>query len=244
MSISNWDMWCWAAGVLGFLTLATVLFLRKRYKTFPWFTGLLVFEIFQTAVLFLVHRFGGDDAYFYTFWGGEVVEALLRIGVVYELAKIASRHIQVPSRRFVWATTGSLIVAVAACAYILRMQDTIDYSIIGLATKVSICSSILGGFTALMVFVMVNFEGIKVRVHSQAVTYGLVLYFLGKLIGNIVLLTGDEGWWFAFQNGLKPLYIVCLFAWAAAFWFDEPRQVLNDEMDRYRRLRQITSAFL
>jgi hypothetical protein len=238
MSLSSWDVWCWLIGVIGFLTLTTVLIVRKRYRVFPWFTSLLLFEIAQTAVLFLVHLYGGNQLYFQMYWCGEMVEALVRVGVVFELARITARHLGVAERQLVYA----LISATVACSYVIWRFPGLEDPVVTFAIKVSLCTSILSGFLALTIFAVTFFEGIRFRIHSQAVTYGLVAYFAGKLVSELAILLQEHGWWLTLQNWLKPLYIVCLFAWAAVFWFDEPRQILNDEMEGIRNTLAILEA--
>lgn len=237
--LQNWDMFCWASGVIGFLTLATVLFLRKRFKTFPWFTGLLIYEIVQTAVLYFLHSHGMKKPYFYTYWAGDTIETLIRVGVIFELARITAKHISSGARRnFRWITA-ALCIASVFCMVVVLAQPGLKFSIMTLAVKTSLCTSILSWALAFTLFLLTFFEGIRLRVHSQALAYGLVIYFSAKMLSNIAILGAQADWWASMLTAVKPVYILCLFAWTAILWFDEPKQVLNPEMDRYRQLRQM-----
>jgi len=235
MSLSNWDAWCWIIGVFGLVVLMTILIVRKRYRVFPWFTGLLLVEIIQTAALFLAHRYGGERIYFSTYWLGEIIEAFVRVGVLFELARITARHLGEVERRRVRPMAYSLLCAAVACVYVILREHGLNNPIVTLAVKVSLCTSILGGFLALTIFLVTFYEGIRLRIHSQAVTYGMVVYLSGRLVGELALLLRVQNWWLSVQNGLKPIYILCLFVWSVVFWFDEPTQVLNDEMNRFHQ---------
>jgi len=239
MLLSNFDAWCWFTGVIGFILLAAVLVYKKRYQTFPWFTGLLFFEIIQTVVLFLTHRFGGPKPYFYVFFTGEIIEALIRVGVMFELARITAKVLGEKERLRVRPLLWSLLVAASICVVIIFRLHGIQDPIVDYSVKVSLCTTILAGFLALCFAIVTMFDGIRVRIYSQAVTYGLVLYFAGKLIFQGALLLGDPDSWAWLQNGLKPVYIICLFAWAGIFWFEEPKQVLTDEMEKWRRYSEV-----
>jgi hypothetical protein len=235
MSLTSWDAWCWMIGVLGFIVLTFVLIYKKRYKVFPWFTGLLIFEIIQTGILFFVHHSGWSGLYFGVYWIGEIIEVVIRVGVMFELARITARHLGDKERRQVRPLLWTLVIAFSVCVWVIFREHGLADPVVTFAVKVSICTSVLAGFLALAFALITAFDGIRVRVYSQAVTYGLVIYFSGKLIAELALLLHEHGWWVAVQNGLKPVYILCLFIWAGVFWFEEPRQVLNDEMDKWRR---------
>ncbi len=231
MHLSNWQQWNWLAGFLGYTVLMTVLVVRKRYRKFPWFTFLLAQEIFQSIVLFEVHRFAGGRPYFYLYWAFEIFDSLVRVGVFFELTRITSRLLKETTSDRIRTLMNAIVIASAICAAVVINVHSSAYLLAAIALKISVCSSILGGVLVSFFILTTFFEGIRSRIHSQALAYGLFLYFGGKLLAQLGLLFGPARY-FNFQTYTAPLYIICLFAWSILLWFDEPKRVLTEEMDR------------
>lgn len=232
MHLSSLELWTWFIGFTAELTLMTVLVTKKRYSTFPWFTSLLGFEIAEAITLFLVHKYLSSHAYAYTYWGGEIFESLIRVGVMVEIARITSKLIRVSDNRHIKHVLACLAFAAAVCLYFIITQHGPGSWLETLAVKTSVCTSVLGGFLVIGFVAMTFFEGVRIRVHSQAIAYGTFFYFSGKMLLMLVLLVGEHDWWLQLQDYLKPVYIICLFAWSLVFLFDDPKRILSEEMDR------------
>ena len=101
--------------------------------------------------------------------------------------------------------------------------------------KISLCTSILSGLLILSFVLTTFFEGIRTRIHSQALAYGMFFYFSGKLAAQLGLVFGGTRLWYKLGGYTQPLYIVCLFAWSVILWFDQPKRVLTEEMDQLRQ---------
>jgi hypothetical protein len=86
MPVTDLDLLLWVTGFLGHVTLLPILLLRRRARTFPVFTTLIVLNVIRTIVLFLISREGTKAMYFYTFWSLASADVALQFGVVYELA--------------------------------------------------------------------------------------------------------------------------------------------------------------
>ncbi len=237
MRFGSWDIVCWISGVFGLALLVGVLIIKKRYRSFPWFTSLLVYEVVQTVVLYMTHRYSPNGLYALAYWVGEFLESLVRVGVIFELARLSAFHLGRDQRESTKPIFITFLVATAVCILAVVLHGSLANPIASLAITVSLCSAILGGFLAIMLFTTVWFEGIRFQVHSQAIAFGMVVYFSGKLVAEGALLLDEQGFWIQSQNYLKPLYILCLFTWSLIFWFDEPEQILNEEMARLQRVR-------
>jgi len=233
--LSSWQAWSWLAGFLGYAVLMTVLVVRKRYRTFPWFTFLLAQEMVQTIILFEMHRHARPRAYFYTYWLCEIFDSLVRVGVFFELARITSRLLKKSENERIRTLINAVVIAAAICIGVVISGRGVGNVLVTAALKISICTSIIGGILVFFFLLTTFLEGIRGRVHSQALAYGLFFYFAGKLLAHLALLFGDKWSWFALQAYTGPLYIVCLFAWSLILWFDEPQRVLTEEMDRLQR---------
>jgi hypothetical protein len=234
MSFSSWQAWSWLIGFVGYVVLMAVLVIKKRYRTFPWFTFLLAQEIAQTIVLFTVHRFCGRAIYASTYWTFELIEAVVRVGVLFELARITARLLRENASERVRTLMNAVIIAAAICAGLVLGMHISGKLMDVVAIKISLCTSILSGLLILSFVLTTFFEGIRTRIHSQALAYGMFFYFFGRLAAQLGLLFGTQIW-FKLQSFTQPLYIVCLFAWSAILWFDEPQRVLTEEMELLRQ---------
>ena len=235
MSLSSWEAWNWFIGFVGYVVLMGVLVKRERYRTFPWFTFLLGQEMVQTLILFFLHQHATRQRYSSVYWAFELGEVFIRIGVLFELARTTARLLRENGSERVRALMNAVIVAAAICAGLILGVHGVGNLMVTLALKISLCSSILSGLLIIS-FVLTTFlEGVRTRIHSQALAYGMFFYFLGKLLAQAGLLFGGTHLWFELQTFTQPLYIVCLFGWSIILWFDEPQQILNEEMERLRQ---------
>ena len=235
MSLSSWQAWNWVIGFIGYALLMAVLVVRKRYRTFPWFTFLLAQEIVQTLVLFSVHRFFGPKVYSFTYWSFELLEAVVRVGVLFELARITARLLRENASDRVRALMNAIVIASAICAGLVLGMHVPGTVLLVTGVKISLCSSIFSGLLILSFVLTTFFEGIRTRIHSQAIAYGMFLYFSGKLVAELGFVFGGAGLWFKLGGYTQPLYILCLFGWSAILWVDEPKRVLTEEMDQLRQ---------
>src|SRR5277367_4204627 len=87
MNLTHWDILLWISGYVGNICLMFVLLKKKRYKSFPWFALFLANELVQDPFLALVQHYGSARSYFYAYWSLDVLDSLLLMVVIYELAK-------------------------------------------------------------------------------------------------------------------------------------------------------------
>jgi hypothetical protein len=65
--------------------VATILWRRKLHKQFPVFFWFLVVQVANFAIIFPLYRTGNYRLYFYPFWMGEAVNAVLGFKVIHEI---------------------------------------------------------------------------------------------------------------------------------------------------------------
>jgi hypothetical protein len=78
----------WAAGFIELAALLTVLLVRGRWRTFPVFTAWIGFQIVREILLYCIYGFGSHTAYSITYWSAAVIDLVLQITIVFELARI------------------------------------------------------------------------------------------------------------------------------------------------------------
>jgi hypothetical protein len=87
LHLTGIDFLLWAAGFFGHIVLLAVLLVRDRARTFPIFTTLIVANVVKTLALYLiVHNHGSKHSYLVAYSSLAVLDLLLQLGVVYELA--------------------------------------------------------------------------------------------------------------------------------------------------------------
>src|SRR3981189_2253684 len=117
MNMGAWDNALWLTGYALNLGLLCVLLHKHRFQKFPWFTLLIAQDAVQTIVLFGVHKYPRIN--FYTYWGFEALDALLRLLVLYEGAHLllpqCGMSITALARRY-WSVIVVLVGVLAAFA--------------------------------------------------------------------------------------------------------------------------------
>lgn len=117
MHLTGIDYFLWVAAFLLHLALLFTLFYRGRAKDFPFFTSLIALNVVRTVILYLVFDHGSKQAYYRTFWSIGLLDVVLQLGVVYEVASRVFRPLNVwaPDVRtnFLWLLNISTTVALA-----------------------------------------------------------------------------------------------------------------------------------
>jgi hypothetical protein len=229
-----WDNVLWLTGFALNLGLLCVLLHKRRFQRFPWFTLLIAQDAVQTIVLFGVHRYPRIN--FYTYWGFEALDALLRLLVLYEVARLLlaqfGMSISGVARRY-WSVIVVLVGVLLAFEWLTPSSPHLP---VMLALRISQMSSLcVGGVTSLLILATFFF-GLRFRIHAQAVLYGLALYMFGKLwVHTLLLLLGNLQQWSALEVSLKPVYHLTLLIWIACLWFEEPEVKPAPEMQQLMR---------
>ncbi|HTD57246.1 MAG TPA: hypothetical protein VK670_17780 [Silvibacterium sp.] len=246
MRLTQWDYVLWISGVAGYLILAAVLLIKKRYRTFPWFSALLATEILQSLVLSTVCSPRYPLRYFYAYWAGEVLNAVLLAAVIFEVARQFSREAGTdePSllrdlRIIAWTLPALTSMAIL----FFRFLPDLHHELANLAFKIdTVCAIMMLGLVG-TVSLSMYFYGVRFRVHAAAIGYGLLLYAVGRVLVFVAALnTADASLWSAFERWLKPLYILTLFLWSGIFWLEEPKRKFSREVEWILAQGKMSSA--
>ena len=234
MHVGAWDYVLWVTGFALNLGLLCVLLHKRRFQKFPWFTLLIAQDAVQTIVLFCVQRYPTIN--FYTYWSFEALDAVLRLLVLYEVARVLLAQCEMSvagvARRY-WRWLVVLAGVLATVAWFSPSSSNLELKI---ALRIGQLSSIcVGGFTSLLILATFFF-GLRFRIHAQAVLYGLALYMFGKVwVHTLLMLLGNLQQWSALEVSLKPVYHMTLLIWIVCLWFEEPEVKVTPEMQRAMR---------
>jgi len=234
MQLTHWDVVLWISGYVGNICLMTVLLVKRRYKTFPWFTLFMANELIQDPLLALIQHYGSGKQYGYTYWSLDILDSLLLIFVIFELARVVTKTIDehrgvFRAHELLWVGAALLLMGVMCWILLPSLPDASP--IVALAFKAATASTVimlgLTGYVSLAVF----FYGVRFRVHAAAITYGLTAYVLTRMLVYVGVVNASS---LDFQEKLlrwsKPLYILMLFVWSLMLWLEEPKRKLSTEM--------------
>jgi signal transduction histidine kinase len=239
MELTRWDIVLWISGYVGNICLMAVLLAKRRYRAFPWFTLFLANELVQDPLLALIARYGAAKYYFYTYWTLDVLDSLLLLFVIFELAKSVMRAIDenqgvFQSLEMQWLVAALLLVGMACWIFLpgvphpMTLKHTIPILMVNLAFKAATTSSVIMCGLACYFFRAIFLYGVRFRVHAAAIAYGLTAYVLTRMLVYVsVLNTGSRYLWDLLSRWSKPLYILVLLVWSLMLWLDEPKRKIS-----------------
>jgi hypothetical protein len=226
VNLTTLDNALWAGGLLGNVALLLVLVYKRRWRMFPWLCAYVSFAILLTVCLFLAYRFGSRHLYAEIYWSSALVDLLLQVAVVVEIAIIVMRPATEwlhSSRSWFWTVTGSsasVAFLLAWCVHPSAPSSLDAWEVRGnLFCSILICEL----FTAVL-FTSQNL-GLHWRSHVMSLGYGLTTWAIVSLVVDML-----HGYWgsvthFAGLEHVRILsYLGALFFWTLSFWREEPER--------------------
>lgn len=237
MQLSVWSMVLWISGFALNLLLFAILLYKKRYRTLPWFTILIGQTTLQNIVLFAMHRFASIDAYSYAYYCGDALDAILHVLVIWEVARILiEQHLGLRLHDEIYSHWIGFVLMVVLSVYFVTYPMKVGRLSSVIALSATQISTVGVSGLLLMVLSLTLFFRVKVRVHAQAVVYGLAMYSLGKFVMQGCVLLLGPGIIAQANDWLRPVYHVSLLLWIVCLWRKEPERALSNEM--YNMVRQ------
>ena len=119
MNLSKVDEILWATTFVGHVALFSILLIRRRWRSFPVFTTLIGFNAALTVLLYFIYAHGSHLWYARFYWSSAVVDFVLQLALVAEIAGIVLRPtgtwVRDAFKQFiVWSIVGVGIAAFAA----------------------------------------------------------------------------------------------------------------------------------
>ena len=114
MNLSALDYALWAAGLIGQAALFLILMLRRRWKEFPVFTVFMGFDAVLGPVLYALFQYGFLSWYARVYWSQALIDFVLQLGIVFEIARIVMRPtgtwVRDARKQFIlWGAAGILV---------------------------------------------------------------------------------------------------------------------------------------
>ena len=236
MHLTGLDLLFWAAGFVENLGLLFVLWYRRRAAAFPFFTTLATLIVIKTVVLYLVNLYGTREVYAYTYWLLAILDMALQLCVVYEVASLVFRPLNVWAEdvrgSFFWLISLSLLVAMGLTWLGSVPSRTWMQS---LTSRGNLFASTL--LSELFVAMMVLSIQVRLpwRTHVAKIAQGLGVYSLISVLidtGRSYFGVGRERPAFiAISHVRMAVYLGCVTYWIASLWPDElPARTMTAEM--------------
>jgi hypothetical protein len=227
MHLSGFDLFAWAAIFLGQLLILFVLFVRRRAKSFPLFTALIAEETVATAVKYLVFVDFSFRAYQECYWSLGILDEILQLFVVYEIAV----HVFCPTG--VWARdvhktflglVGASVIAALLLTWLAHPDAARPIQAFILRSNffsAALMSELFVGTVALSSTVGLPWKTHAARIAQGLGAYSIVCVGLG-IINNFVGLGGGIHTFTELSHLRSIVWMICEGYWIVMLWADAP----------------------
>jgi hypothetical protein len=236
MSLSALDYVLWMAGFLGEAVLFLVLIYRRRWREFPIFTMYMGFETVLSPVEYALFQNGCSSWYARVYWSSVLIEFVLQLGVVFEIARIVMRPtgtwVRDAKKQFIlWSAAGILFAA--ALPFLVTPPAAT------LLERLEVRGNL---FTSLVVCELIAVVtrtskslGLGWRNHVMALGNGWTAWALvAILVGGLHSYFGAERYFGELEHVRMFAYLATLGYWIVQFWIEEPaRQPISPELRAY-----------
>jgi hypothetical protein len=207
-------------------TLLWLLLRRNAVHDNPWFVSYTVFSIAATILRLIVFR---DAAiYFYLYWAGQAIYAILSLLVLYEVFESMFRHyFRLWWFKFLFPATALVAVSVA----ILRsasahptLDEKITHFVLAFEFGVRL---VQGGFFVVLWF-LVWLTGIRWRQYPLGISTGFGAHATFLLLASLLRSEFGTKFNFLLIYGSLAAYILALLIW---LWYYSSPQPPDPERD-------------
>jgi hypothetical protein len=236
MKLSTLDFALWMASSLGNAALFSILLVRHRERDFPAFTVFIGFETVLNPLLYAVYLYGSQGWYAQYYYAAILIEFVLELVVVWEIARIVLRPtgswVRDARRQFIlWGAAGILFAAALPFLVTPPAATLLDR----LAVRANLFASLVVCELIAVVTRTSKSLGLGWRNHVMALGNGWTVWAL-----IAILVDGLHGY-FGAQLYYSALEHVRTFAslgifvyWMVQFWLEEPaRQPISPQLRAY-----------
>jgi hypothetical protein len=236
MHLTGIDFFFWAVGFLENLGLLFVLWYRRLVKSFPFFTALATLSVIRTVVLYLVLNYGTKESYFITYWSLAIIDTMLQLGIVYEIAGRVFRPVGVWAHdvrgSFIWMVGLSAIVALGLSWLASPPARTWMQSLVTKGTLFA--AALMSELFVLMMALSISAR-LPWRTHVAKIAQGLGAYSLVSVLietGHSYFGVGGEVRTFLALSHIRiAAYLTCVAYWAVMLWrAEQPSREMTQEM--------------
>ena len=224
MNLSLVAVALWAANSVLNVALVFVLVYKRRYRTVPWFTAWMFYELLYAFTCFLVYRLGSKESYRLVYWTGGLGDFLLQICVVAEIARCVLQRggqwIDGARSTVLPFVVAGPVVAASLAAYMTPAATSLLNS---LAARASLFSTVLICFLFVAIVRASQRLGLDWRSHIAREGFGLTLWTMAAFVTDTLhAYWRTMGHFQALENVRITVFQRSLLFWCVAFWLPEP----------------------
>ncbi len=236
MDLTTLDNALWAAGFAADVALVFVLISKKRWREFPVFTTWMTFDVLLTIALFGIYREGSSRLYAVVYWLSAILDFLLQIGVVLEMARIVLRPTgtwlrDARTRFVVFGSLGALVAAAVAFLIHPAAPTPLD----AWEMRGNLFASIIVCELFLAMMMSANRLGLRWGNHVMGLGRGLTAWAMVTFsVDALHGLLDNERVLSALDHVQSIVWIGAVVYWSVIFWLPEPERLpLSPEMRKY-----------
>jgi hypothetical protein len=224
VSLSLMALALWAAGSSLNAALVVVLLYKRRWKTVPWFTAWIIFQLTFAAACFVVYRVGSKETYRWVYWLGALVDFLLQIAVVFEIAssvmKRGGQWVEGAKSALLPFAIGGLVIA---AGFAVTMTPAAPNLLYALNARASLFTTILICFLFAAVVRGSQNLGLDWQSHIARESYGLTMWTLAAFVTDTLhAYWRTLGQFQTLEHVRITFFQASLLYWCVAFWLPEP----------------------
>lgn len=234
LSILEWLL-VWATS-LGTTAVFGVLVLRRRWSDFPVFTAYMGFDSLLFPLLSVIVRYGSQTCYKWVYWTSILIEFLLQLGVIWEIARIVMRPtgtwVQDAKKSFIlWGAVGILLAAALPWLVSPPSKNFLG----GLEVRGNLFTSLVICELIAVVTRTSKSLGLGWRNHVMALGNGWTIWaVVAIVVSGLHSYFGAIRYFGVLEQVRMLAYVATLGYWAVQFWFEEPaRQPISPELSNY-----------
>ena len=236
MTLEALDKAIWVASCAGDIALLIVLLYRARWKAFPVFSLMILYQTVLNPTLFLFQHGASPHAYYRAYWITAFGDYFFQVALILEIARSVLR----PTKTWVqdaragfltWSAIGVVLATAGAASINSSAAKGLDLWHV----RVTLFVSVLTLELFLAMSASANRLGLPWRSHVMALGQGisaLAIIAIFDDVGHIYY-----GWsrdFVVFDHIGQFVYLAALFYWSAALWQPErQRAPLSREMQEY-----------
>ena len=227
MHLTGLDLLFWAASFAGHIVLLSVLCIRHRVRSFPFFTAFIAVDILRTIALYVIRQFGTKSTYFYSYWYLAIPDVALQFCVVYELASRTFRPLGIWAKdvRRSFIVLGSLSIAIAAALAWLANPPTRLWMQSALIRGNLFSAALMSELFVVMIALSVR-VGLPWKTHVANIAQGLGIYsiidVLVEAAHSYFGVGRDIRAYTYLSHARMTVYLACTLYWIIMLWREAP----------------------
>jgi hypothetical protein len=236
LRVTRLDLLFWTTGFLTNAALLFVLYHRGRARRVLFFTALIALNVMRTIVLYLVLHFGSKAAYFYSYWSFLLLDTILQLAVVYEIASSVFRPLNIWAQDLRRSFTQVALLSLAIAAGLTWLAEpVVRNGIRAFTSRGNLFSAVLLSELFVAMMALSIRSGIPWKAHVAKIAQGFGAYsVVTVMIEGAQTYLGaapDQPAFIALSYVRMACYLGCAAYWTVSLWCDEqPIFIMTVEM--------------